>query len=169
MGPLAASILAVGVARLPGDPKSDPPAKDTPAAKTEPAKADADVLKYTGTVTGPDGKPVKGAKLWLFLDGSGNAPLRDCGTSGPDGTFAFGIKRADLPARCYYENGRDQWSVGAVLAVAPGLPVGWGHGSVEPGYKIPISIPAAVAIEGTVKNLEGQPVAGATVRVVGAS
>jgi RNA polymerase sigma factor (sigma-70 family) len=161
---LAASVLAVGVALgLPGEQKSDAPAKDAPA-KAEPA---TDVIKYAGTVTGPDGKPVRGAKLWLYLDGSGTAPLRAVGESGADGKFAFEIKKKDLPAGCYYENGRELWSTGAVLAVATGLPVGWGHASVEPGYHIPVRIPAAVPIEGTIKNLEGQPVVGVTVRVVG--
>jgi RNA polymerase sigma factor (sigma-70 family) len=164
---LAASVLAVGVALgLPRDPPSDSPAKDRPAAKAAPA-AKGDVLQYAGTVTGPDGKPVKGAKLWLFLDGSGTAPLRPGGETGADGTFHFEIKKSELPARCYYENCRDLWSAGTVLAVAPGLPVGWGAASGTARDKTPLRIPAEVPIEGTVKNLEGQPVAGVTVRVVG--
>jgi RNA polymerase sigma factor (sigma-70 family) len=162
---LAASVLAVGVALgLPGDQPEETPAKETPSAKSDPLP---DVLKYAGVVTAPDGKPVVGAKLWLYLDGSGTAPLRDCGQSGPDGKFAFEIKRSELPARCYYESGRDLWSTGTVLAVAPGRPVGWGHASVEPGYTIPIQFGKSVPIEGTIKNLEGQPVAGVSVRVVG--
>ena len=43
----------------------------------------------------------------LVLNGSGTAPLRAGGETGADGTFAFEIQRLELPARCYYENGRD--------------------------------------------------------------
>ena len=44
--------------------------------------------------------------------------------------------------------------------------VGWGHASVTPGYDMKVEIPEDVPIEGRVRNLEGQPVAGATVRVI---
>jgi RNA polymerase sigma factor (sigma-70 family) len=67
---LAASVVIAGVAL--GVPRADQlPAKPA-AAKAGPTdKADKlpDVIRYAGTVTGPDGKPVNGAKLWLSLDG----------------------------------------------------------------------------------------------------
>lgn len=170
---LAASIAIVGVALgVNGEQKPDALGDKLDALKAEAAgakKADdklPDTLTYSGTVLGPNGKPVKGARLTLLLDG--NTPLRQVGESGADGTFKFEIKRKDLPPECYYENGRELWSVGAVLAQAPGLAVGWGHGSVSPGYDMKLQIPVDdVPIEGRVKNLEGLPVAGATVRVVG--
>ena len=165
---LAASVLAVGVAL--GVPGADPPAEKTGAPKSEQAatKADdtkqTDNIEYFGTVLGPDGKPVKGAKLTLLL--GGDTPLRPCGESGPDGRFKFEIKRSELPPESYYGNGRDLWSVGTILVRAEGLGVGWGHASVTPGYDMKVEIPEDVPIEGRVRNLEGQPVAGATVRVI---
>jgi RNA polymerase sigma factor (sigma-70 family) len=169
---LAASVLVVGVALgVPGDPgrlteklgvrktESDPP------KKAEDNKL-PDTIVYSGTVLGPDGKPVKGAKLTLVLEG--DAPLRACGESGPDGKFKFEIPRKELRPESYYDNGRELWGVGTVLAQAPGLAVGWGHASVSPGYDMKVEIPVDdVPIEGLVRNLEGQPVAGATIRVVG--
>jgi len=163
---LAASILVVGVAL--GFPKGEEPAK-TPAAKAKPAaKAEKlpDVIAYAGTVTGPDGKPVKGAKLWLTLHGEDK--LRPMGESGADGKFAFELKRSELTPESYYETRRELWSVGTVLAQAPGKAVGWGHASVSPGYDIPVQLLADdTPVDGRVRNLEGRPVVGATVRVVG--
>ena len=76
--------------------------------------------------------------------------------------------RSEFTVRNYRGNGRDLWSVGVVLAVRPGHAVGYGHGSVVPGEKIPIRLSKDDApIEGNVQNLEGQPVAGAKIRVIG--
>jgi RNA polymerase sigma factor (sigma-70 family) len=160
---LAASILAVGIALgIPRDDKPQQPTKE--AAKTE-AKPDK-CWTYAGTVTGPDGKPVKGAKLWLCLHGA--PKLRAIGESGPDGKFSFPFDRKDWTTQCYYENGRDLWSPGTILASAPGLPVGYGHCSILQEEKTDVRMPADdVAIDGRVQNLEGQPVSGATVRVIG--
>jgi RNA polymerase sigma factor (sigma-70 family) len=160
---LAASVLVVGVALGMQKPETPPAAKPAAAAKAEPLP---DVIKYAGTVTGRDGKPLKGAKLWLTLHGE--AKLRPVGESGADGKFAFDLKRSELTPESYYEDGRRLWSVGTVLAQAPGHAIGWGHASVDPGYDIPVQLLADdVPIEGRIRNLEGQPVADATVRVVG--
>jgi RNA polymerase sigma factor (sigma-70 family) len=170
---LAASIAIVGVALgVPGQEKPDPAdkvgalkAETTPAKKADDSKL-PDTLTHSGTVVGPDGNSVKGAKLTLLLPGY--APLQAVGESGPDGKFTFAIKRKDLTPECFYGNGRELWSAGTVLVQAPGLAVGWGHGSVSPGYDMKLQIPVDdVPIEGRVKNLEGLPVAGATIRVVG--
>jgi RNA polymerase sigma factor (sigma-70 family) len=162
---LAASVLAVGIALgMPSDQKPDSPTKEKSEAKA--AEKRPDMWAYEGTVTGPDGKPVKGAKLWLFLDGT--TKLRDVGESDAEGQFSFQIRRSEFTTRSYYGNGRDLWSVGTVLAVTPGNAIGYGHGSVVPGERIPIELSKDDApIEGRVQNLEGQGVAGATVRVIG--
>ncbi|HKB01250.1 MAG TPA: sigma-70 family RNA polymerase sigma factor, partial [Gemmataceae bacterium] len=160
---LAASVLIAAVALGTQKPNVVPVARSAPAAKAEPLP---DEIKYAGTVTGPDGKPVKAAKLWLTLPGE--RKLRPVGESGPDGKFSFGLKRSELTPQCYYEDGKRLWSTGTVLAQAPGQAVGWAHASVEPGYDIPVQLPADdMPVEGRVRNLEGQPVAGATLRVVG--
>jgi hypothetical protein len=164
---LAASILVAGVAL--GIPRADePPAKPPAANAKAAAKAGElpDVINYAGTVTGPDGKPVKGAKLWLTLHGE--QKLRAAGESGADGKFSFDLKRSELTPESYYEHGRELWSVGTVLAQAPGQAVGWAAASVSPGYQIPLQLPADdVAIEGRVRNLEGKPLVGVALRVVG--
>src|SRR5262245_7379962 len=91
---LAASVLAVGVAvGVPAQPAAtEPPGKEMPAkkempARESPAKAPAkkelaaadrkapDTFEYSGEVVGPGGKPVKGAKVWLYLPGSGPLPF----------------------------------------------------------------------------------------------
>jgi RNA polymerase sigma factor (sigma-70 family) len=160
---LAASIIAVGIAL--GVPREDKPTP-RPAKETKAEGKPAATWTYAGTVTGPDGKPVKGAKLWLCLHGS--PKLRALGESGADGKFSVPFDRNEWTTQCYYENGRDLWSPGTILSSAPGLSVGYGHCSILQEEKTEVRIPVdGVAIDGKVQNLEGQPVAGATIRVIG--
>src|SRR5262249_56663914 len=108
------SDVAVGVALgVPGGHKPDDSPAKCPAAKAKPSpKEDTlpDVIAYAGTVTAPEGKPVKGAKLWLTLPGE--TKLGAVGESGADGKFSFELKHSELTPECYYENGRDLWSTG---------------------------------------------------------
>jgi RNA polymerase sigma factor (sigma-70 family) len=161
---LAVSILVVGIAW--GMPRDDKPASPTAKKETKSDAKPAQTWTYSGTVKGPDGKPVKGAKLWLCLQGA--PKLRAVGECGADGSFSFELDRSEWPTKCYYENGRDIWDPGTILAVAPGLPVGYGHYSIVPEEKIDVRIPVDdVAVDGRVQNLEGLAVEGATVRLIG--
>ena len=180
---LAASVLAVGVALgVPGEQKPEPPAKKEMPAKEMPAKAAAkkDLLPqlqrdpklpesfaYRGEVVGPDFKPVAGAKIWLCYPEGGDAPLRACGESDAEGKFSFEIKRTEFPAECFQRPAM-QWHYGTILAVAPGLGIGWNQRPVSNRSGVPIQLSTAdVPVEGRVLGLEGKAVAGATVRVIG--
>jgi len=179
---LAASVLVVGVALgVSGDPKSEPPAKEMPAKKEmagrdKPAKEPAvlstvpgvpETFAYGGQVVDRLGFPVKGAKIWLCFPEGGSSPLRQCGESDADGKFAFSIKRLQFPAETF-RRPAIQWHTGTVLAVAPDYGVGWEQQRAGGRPETKIQLPHDdVPVEGRVLDLEGKPVAGATVRVIG--
>jgi RNA polymerase sigma factor (sigma-70 family) len=179
---LAASVLVVGVALgVSGDPKAEPPAKEMPAKKEMTGKAapvkDPVVLAavagipetfaYGGQVVDRLGLPVKGAKVWLCFPEGGSAPLRECGESDADGKFAFNVKHQDFPPETF-RRPAIQWHTGTLLAVAPGYGVGWEQQRAGYRPEIKIQLPRDdVPVEGRVLDLEGKPVAGATIRVIG--
>jgi len=179
---LAASMLAVGIALgTPGDPRG----KEMPAKKEMPGKEAAkapgkkeltapvvhpnlpEKFTYAGDVTDANAKPVKGAKLWLYLPGPGGAPLRMCGESDADGKFTFEVKRTDLPAG-FFQRRPGSWEGGIVVATAPGFGVAWSPRTAAVNRGIDLRLPTDdVPVEGRVFTLEGKPVAGARVSVIG--
>ena len=149
--------IGVGVVRLPA---GQPPAKGLakPQAAAVPPAAGATV--YRGRVLGPDGKPVTGAKLYLtpamgYLKEPYDAPQR--ATTGADGRFEFAAPKATAaePAT-------------VVTATAAKLGPAWVQ--VDRGGKTDDLtlrlVPDEVPITGQILNIEGRPVAGATLRVL---
>jgi RNA polymerase sigma factor (sigma-70 family) len=155
---LTAAATAIGFGL--GEPRTttagQPPEKSMPvkgaAAKDTPAKPVVEAKKpipVTGRVVDPDGKPVKGAKFAVIDDEAGS-PVPDV-TTGPDGRFVF-----QLPYPNGVRNPRP------VVASAPGFGVDW---VMEPREDAVFHLVPDLPITGKVIDLEGKPIAGATVAV----
>jgi RNA polymerase sigma factor (sigma-70 family) len=153
---MAAVSIGVGV----GEPRTTtagPPDKAMPAkqAAKEPTDKPAAApvkpkpIPVTGRVLDPEGKPVAGAKFAVIDDEDG-APVPDL-VSGADGRFAF-----QLPYPKGVRNPRP------VVASAPGFGIDW---VMEPRDDAVFHLVPDLPITGKVIDLEGKPVAGATVAV----
>jgi RNA polymerase sigma factor (sigma-70 family) len=127
-----------------------------PAGK-EPAPAEAkEAVKVRGRVLDPDGKPFKGAKVYLNAQGQEKPPVR--ATTGDDGRFEFRVRRPEL-AGPYG---------GAAQAVATGDGCGADWAEVPTAGTGELTLRLVkddVPIRGRILTLEGKPVAGARVRV----
>jgi RNA polymerase sigma factor (sigma-70 family) len=125
-------------------------------------KPTADTVIVRGRVVGADREPVPGAKLYLTLmHGYAREPFPASvlATTGPDGGFQFTVPKA--------ATGEHKT---VVAAVAANHGVGWlevpaGGG----GDGLTIRLVKDVPITGQVVDLEGKPVPGATLRVLGIS
>ena len=195
---LAASVLVVGVAvGVPLDPKPDSPPKKELSGKglpgqDMPAKAPAkestlpavgktdglmipDSFVYSGNAVGSDGKPIKGAKVWLHMTSTRSSPLTLRAETNAEGKFSFTVKRTEFPGEDDPRMVSRMYN-GAVLATYPGSGPAW-HASPMPAdarsHEIGVLIPTLrlstddVPIEGRVLDLQGKPVASATARVIG--
>jgi RNA polymerase sigma factor (sigma-70 family) len=151
-------------ARQPPPEAGSPAPQPTPTkeAATSPASGDAESVTYAGRVLDPDGRPVAGAKVYLksgYKKGEqySREELPPLGTTGADGRFRLTAPRAQL---------------GAQETVVTALATNYGAGWVQ----IPADGPTDdltlhlvkddVPITGQVVDLEGKPVAGATLRLV---
>ncbi len=121
------------------------------AAAPLPAPAAEDV-EVAGRVVDPDGKPVAGARLHVWLKAPGGKPRA---TTGPDGRFRVSVAAADLDR-------------GATLvARADGLGPDWVKLERPGKGEVVLCLPRDdLPIDGRVLDLEGRPIAGATVRVL---
>jgi protocatechuate 3,4-dioxygenase beta subunit len=113
-----------------------------------------DVNSFTvaGQVLDPDGKPIAGAKLFICDNrGLSPAPQR---FSDADGRFRFTLDAVFA-------------SIRTLVATADGFGAEWFDvRPTEPATGLSLRLPPDVPIRGKVVDLEGRPVAGATVQVV---
>ncbi len=99
------------------------------------AERSGDSFEFSGHVVGPDGKPIRGAKLYLLYYNYTSAellyyyhytpaelppPVR--ATSGPDGSFRFSVAESEFHGR---EGADEPWIHSGVVAVAGNLGMGW--------------------------------------------
>ncbi|MBI1914174.1 MAG: sigma-70 family RNA polymerase sigma factor [Planctomycetes bacterium] len=164
-----AGLLMIGTAlrgslsaALPNDP---PTPKVVPLPRqAEPAKADkperSEAILCTGRVLGPDGKPVAGAKLFLRIRDPWEKKLPVRATSDKEGKFDFAFKRSELDANGY----AGPWF--QLIATADGYAPDWSYGD-NPAAKIERTLRLAedIPIRGRILDLNGKPVAGATLRL----
>jgi RNA polymerase sigma factor (sigma-70 family) len=165
---VSTTILATG-GRGDDPPKgagatANPRPRPTPAA--EPPKEDpAGTIEVRGRVLDPEGRPVAGARVYLGGppddDGPMPPPQPPRATSGPDGHFRFRVARKEV------DRAKGSRFGSPLAALAEGFGPGWVE--FEPDAKDKEwSLGLAkddVPITGRVLDLEGQPVAGATVSV----
>jgi RNA polymerase sigma factor (sigma-70 family) len=154
------AVMGFGLAAVPPRPIERPPLEALPALTANPTKAapprpaDAKAeerIEIKGVVVGSDDRPVAGAKLFLFKWGQlVPAPKT---VAGKDGTFAFEVEEKKAES---------------LIATAPGYGIGWAHFHDHPLSAITIRLTPDEPITGKVINLEGKPVAGITISVVGA-
>jgi RNA polymerase sigma factor (sigma-70 family) len=168
---LVVSLLGVAAVRTLGVPaasgQAQPSAATSAPAPPAPAKLPAardqqnqETIAYSGRVLGPDGKPAGGAKLYLAQWwGYHYEPFGspESATTDREGRFAFSVPRAkyqDLPT--------------IVSATAPNLGVGWfGISKNDRRTDLTLKLVADdVPIAGQIVDLEGKPVAGATLRLL---
>ena len=165
---VATTLIAIGLVGMAGfgmvkpedTPKSTPPAQMSRATAPEAAEL-GESVKVVGRVVDPEGKPVLGATV--RLQPSPTSLPRDpepTSTSGPDGRFSVRGPR-------FAFQGESHWGP-QLVATAPGFGPGRlavGH-VVESPAEVTVQLVADdLPIEGRVVDLEGRPVAGASIRV----
>jgi RNA polymerase sigma factor (sigma-70 family) len=134
--------------------------KPPPATAKPPAVEDRDSIAYAGRVLGPDGRPAAGAKLYMTQGMAylwRPSPSSSWTTSGPDGRFAFKAPRAKF----------GEWYT-VVAATAPGFGAGWVEVPAA-GPRDNLTVRLAKddgPITGQIVDLEGKPIAGATLTVL---
>lgn len=164
----ACVVVGVGSSADPGgEPKglASPPAprpkskvEERPATKK--AAQGPGAITLAGRVTDPAGRPVAGANI-LFVKKKGTTPnpVR-CAISGDDGRFQFELK----PEAVGNPSARD---VEAIVATAPGFGFAFlddGGGPNALNFKL---VPDDVPVVGRILDIQGRPVAGARIRVLG--
>src|SRR5262245_57072008 len=108
---VAASALGAGLLLAAGRPRGA--AEPLPAEEPAP-KAD---FTYRGKVLDGNGKPLKGARVYLdYPIANGRRSLTQRAVSGDDGRFVFSMRKADFDTGRYPE----PWNWALVLATAPG-------------------------------------------------
>jgi RNA polymerase sigma factor (sigma-70 family) len=153
--PFAAQAAAPLQASAPDTKPPEPDRKDHAPPAGPGAKAD-EALEVKGQVQGPDGKPCAGADLFLWTNAVKNKadmPVR--ATTGSDGRFRITVAKAD----------RDRDA--KLVARAKGHGPDWVElAGLDKGGEVTLRLAKDdVAIDGRVIDLEGQPVAGATIEV----
>jgi RNA polymerase sigma factor (sigma-70 family) len=141
-----------GPAQQPAQAAQSLPATPPPAP---PAPSEASVL-VQGTVLGPAGQPVAGAKLYMSTYTYQNkTDPKVRAETGADGRFRFSLPRTEV----------DQAE--SVVAVAPGLGPDWVSLKKAVDGELTLRlVKDDVPIQGRILDLEGRPIAGATIRLI---
>jgi RNA polymerase sigma factor (sigma-70 family) len=135
-------------------------------ARPEDAKNESATLVLSGRVLDPNGKPSEGAKLYLLDSSTAKTSPRVQATSGADGRFRFTLARKDVQLPPYTDN---RWDHVFLCAMSEGFglafaPVGKPDAAAERTLQL---VKDDVPIRGRVLDLQGKPVAGAAVRMIG--
>jgi RNA polymerase sigma factor (sigma-70 family) len=145
---IAAKQATAEPAAKAAEPPAAPPTRDTKEAER--------TVVLSGRVLDPDGKPLAGARLFLWTNavkGKDDLPVR--ATAADDGRFRLTVARADLE--------RDAKLVASARDLGPD----WLDASeIAKGGELTLRlVKDDVPVNGRLLDLEGQPVAGATLRV----
>ena len=131
----------------------------------------SDLVEVSGIVLGPDGKPAPGAQVlamrWLWAAGEAKVPLGRALTD-RGGRFTVSFRKSQINRNI---GQMDQWKNTSVIAVKSGSgpdAVSW-RDLKDPADTTLRLAADDVPVEGEVVDLEGQPVAGVQVKVVGIS
>ncbi len=151
-----------------GQPPDKPaPAADKGQAKDREAKPDSDTPKevtYAGRVVRPDDKPVAGAKLYALYYTPRELPVPQRATSDKDGSFRFTVEGKEFDRIVSAR----PWDEVVVFAVADGYGLGFPviRPDAPPSHTdLTVRLVKDEPITARVLDLQGKPVAGATVVV----
>ncbi len=153
---LAAVVAVVGaglLVRAAVEPRAQAPASPRRAAPAQPSQPPAQPL--IGIVRGPDDRPVAGATV--VAGDFNDKPNHRLGTTGPGGRFELspGGGAAKLEFVMAYKEG---------LAPASFFRIAMGNPDVVEG-DVRLKLTRPVPFVGVVKDREGKPIAGASVRI----
>jgi protocatechuate 3,4-dioxygenase beta subunit len=178
---LAVGLLAAGVAAgtavrgqrvTAADQPAKPPAAtraQPPAAEVQPPAADDnDAVAYTGSVVGPDGKPVAGASVYyhFITREAERVPVR--AVTDAQGQFSFTLTRKDVPLSADAIQ-RDPRKIGNVVVKADGYTFAWRAAALHRG-DLPLQLARDdTPVEGRVIDLQGRPVVGLRVTALSAA
>jgi RNA polymerase sigma factor (sigma-70 family) len=131
--------------------KSDPPAPGGGALpRTAAGSAGKDSVTLSGQVLGTDGKPVPGARLYLIeSDGKKSGAPKVRATTDKDGRFRFLGEKGASP----------------LVAAADGYGPAWVRDPLKPTDLTIRLAKDDVPVSGRILDLQGKPVAGATITV----
>ena len=142
------------------------PSQDSP--ETEKVDHDSDIVQASGVVLGPDGKPVEGATVcfvnWLLAENNVHRPLSET-TTDASGHFQLAFRKSSINRNI---GQADQWK-NTILAVRK---PGYGPDSItyrnmkDPSDLSLQLVEDDVPIEGQIVDLEGQPIAGVSIKVL---
>jgi RNA polymerase sigma factor (sigma-70 family) len=155
---LAAGTLALGLgAALRAGPVEPPRADPEPPAASKdppaPSKAEEKHVEVSGRVLGPDGKPFAGAKVLIANWEAKWEDQKVLATTGDDGHFRVRVPAAELERSTL------------VVAAADHGPDRFQLANGTDGITLRL-VKDDVPVTGRLLDLEGRPVAGATVRAV---
>jgi|GEM_PF-2593660 len=127
-------------------------------------------VRFSGRVTGPDGRGVAGAKLYISAD-SWTDPV-EVGTTTADGIYKLTVLERDLRR---YMDGSVRPDISATLiAIATGFGADWttlstinheGWHELHSEYAQDFRLVVDQPITGRIQTLEGQPVIGASISI----
>jgi RNA polymerase sigma factor (sigma-70 family) len=164
------SVILILLVGLTGLAIAAPHAADPPAPSPQPARAPsaqqppagarkeaANDIRVRGRVLGPDGHPFEGANVYLWAGpGRASKDVRAHATTGADGRFQVSIRRDDRRSQA------------KIVATAPNHGPDWVQLSEhKPGDELTLRlVKDDVPIQGRILDLQGKPVANATVRLL---
>jgi RNA polymerase sigma factor (sigma-70 family) len=160
---VAFGLLAGAVALRPAATVNATPA-EPPKEGARPPAADGASTTYSGRVLDPDGKPVAGAKLYAVYYTPKILPIPERGTTDKDGSYRFTVPNSEFDRSASAQ----PWNEVIVFAVTDGFGLSfpefdptkrWSH--EDQTLKLTKDEP----ITGKITDLQGKPVAGATVTV----
>jgi protocatechuate 3,4-dioxygenase beta subunit len=166
LGLCAAALTRLALATGPSEPGAAPAGRSaTPPPKA--ARDDKDTVTFRGRVLDPAGKPFAGAKVCLYHPTAPAVVMAVHATSDAEGRFRFRVCWADLER----PGGHHAVDQATLIAVAEGFGLGLPPFDIKTGFvdrDVTLRLaPDDVPLDGRVLDLQGKPVAGATVRVRG--
>jgi RNA polymerase sigma factor (sigma-70 family) len=164
---LTAGIVGLGmIARPPAAAReASPPVAPQAASASQPKtnKDDSAAIVLSGRVLDPAEKAVQGAKLYLLDSTAWRLPVTVRATTAADGGFHFTVPREQLVTV------GSRWKHLSLVAAAPRYGPALcelGAPSAAPEFTLRL-LADDVPIKGRVLDLQGKPMAGAEVRIVG--
>ncbi len=135
--------------------------KDSPSHQTDRSNdATSDRVEVSGTVLGPDGKPVPGARVmtmrWIWAHHEPKLPFSETLTD-QQGRFTISFLKSQIDRDIGQQK---QWRNTSIIATKPGLgpdAVTWRELTDKKNATLRL-VPDDVPIEGQVVDLEGNPV-----------